>query len=175
MATYRLCDELRPIMDEAMSRFHSQLQEAGVRIGLLEALAKRNQHGEPQGPAIRHHGYPAAAVIKINSLKDRVEGKPDATIVIDGDRRGEWSNARLLALFDHELCHVQLDVDDSGNVILDDANRPKLRHVPHDAEVGVFWCVVDRHKGLAFETDSFAEINKQFRQMEFPWRDGLNG
>ena len=171
MATYRLCEDLRPLLEKAMELYHGQLLEAGVRIGLLEALAKRNQHGEPQGPAIRHHGYPAAAVIKINSLKDRVEGKPDATIVVDGDRRGEWTEARLLALFDHELCHVQLEVDDSGNTVLDDANRPKLRHVPHDAEVGVFWCVVHRHKGLAFESSAFEAMHHEFKQQEFPWKE----
>lgn len=169
MASYRVCDELRPIMERAMELYHGQLLEAGVRVGLLEAFAKRNQNGEAQGPAIRHHGYPAAAVIKINSLKDRVEGKPDATITVDGDRRGEWSEERLLALFDHELCHLQIVVDDDGNVILDDANRPKLKSVPHDAEVGVFWCVVDRHKRKAFETTSFEGLTETFTQMQFPW------
>lgn len=34
-------------------------------------------------PVLTHHGYPAAAMIRIVGLRDRAQGMPDAQMIID--------------------------------------------------------------------------------------------
>jgi|AGTN01.2.fsa_nt_gi hypothetical protein len=158
------------LLDEVMREYHPKLVEAEVRVGLLYANAPRDKRtGEPKGPALKHNGYPALAVVKINSLKDRVEGKPDATITLDGDRWGDCSQDKKVATLDHECEHLALVEDKDGNLKIDDANRPELTMRIHDIVVGGFLSVIERHKQNACESEQFVEANRIFHQVCFPW------
>lgn len=170
MPTYRQADrDDVELLAEVMREYHPKLTDAGVRVGLLHAMAARDKEGMPKGPALTHHGYPALAVVKINSLKDRVEGKPDATITLDGERWGEQSREEKVALLHHEILHLVVATDEDGGVKTDDAFRPVLKMRMHDYEAGGFWEVVDKHGKHAPESKSYREIHREFSQRVFPW------
>lgn len=171
MATYVAPDpEVIAVMRRQMEAHHTDLVEAGVTVGVLMAHAARDkQTGEPKGPAIKHAGYPALALVSVVSLKDRVAGLPDARIIVDGDRWEELTAEQRDAVFDHELEHLLLIRDESGAIQLDDAFRPRLKLRPHDFQMGAFVSVIQRHKGAAIEAQSFAEMHRTLAQLElFP-------
>ena len=173
MATYRQADEdVLDIIGVLMATPHHQdLRDAGVRVGARFAFAAVDEKtGEPKGHALKHHGWPAAAVVKIVSQKDRVSGMPDAMIDIDGMAwEQDWSNERKRAVLDHELTHLLVQRDDEGNIKLDDCCRPKLKMRPHDAEIGVFYDVVERFGEAAIEAEAYRGMHKKFTQLAFPW------
>lgn len=124
MATYRKADDdiHQQVRDLIFAKF-AKIKDAGVTVDVLLAHAPRNKTtDEPTGPAINHQGYPACAVIKINSLKHRVQGCADATITLDGDKIDEWSPRRLESILVHELTHLELQYDQDGNIKTDSAS-----------------------------------------------------
>lgn len=165
MATYVSAPtQVEAFVLHAMKQYHPELVEHGVTVRVLLAHAQRDEGGEPKGPAIRHHGYPAKALARVNNLRDRVEGKTDATIIIDGDNYKDWPDAELLAICDHELRHFELVTkeDEHGNPVvqLDDANRPRLRIRPHDVELGAFVDVIHRHGRHASEAKAIRDAQR---------------
>jgi hypothetical protein len=127
-------DAVDTMVAEVMEEYHPKLHAEGVTVGTLFAFG-----GDDAIPVLKHHGWPAAAVVKINSLKDRVRGLADATITIDKATWNEYPDATRRALIDHELEHLQLVmVKDTMFVQHDDHDRPKLKIKPHDFELGVF-------------------------------------
>lgn len=169
MATYRKADKpVQSMAAELIRDCHPDLAEAGVTVQVLFAAAPRNAEGEPQGPAIKAtHGYPAAGKAKINSQKDRVGGLADATILVDGDRWDEWTEAEQRALLDHELQHFELRRDDEGAPLLDDCHRPKLKYRMHDFELGGFAAILRRHGELALEAQAARKIADEYGQLLF--------
>ena len=109
------------------------------------------------------------ATIKINSYRDRVEGKADVTITIDGHHWDELSDAELAAVLDHELTHLELVIEEDGSVSRDDIDRPKLRMRKHDFQIGGFNEVAKRHKADSLEVQAVAKVGKGFvEQGVFP-------
>lgn len=135
------------LLEDAKRRWHSALVDAGATVH-LRYVANRDKDDEPI-PALKHHGYPAAAVVKINSLSDREQGMKDATITIDEYTWQEKSDAEKLAILDHELAHLELKYDTSGQgtgaLIRDDLGRPKMKIRLHDFEFGGFHHIAERH------------------------------
>lgn len=152
------------LLREVLQEHHPDLVEAGVTINLLFANAKAGADGEVKGPALKLHGYPCLATVKINSLKDRIEGKKDATIELDGDVWHEHAEARKKAI------HLVVAREKDGSVKLDDAGRPKLKMRLHDMVVGGFTEVLERHgQEHAGEADHVKALFEQLRQLElFP-------
>ena len=137
--TYEKCgDEVERVVSQVVKKYHHDLKAAGVTIGLLFA---RNS----EGAAVKLHGYPCAAVIKKNSLKDRAEGKTDATITIDEAGWDGLSEEERSALIDHELYHLEVKRDKHNKYDLDDLGRPKLNIRLHDAQIGIFKTIIERH------------------------------
>jgi len=122
-STNELDDSLAAVMDE----FHPHLRDALLTVEILRAHATRDENGDPVGPAVKLHGYECCATIRIVGLKDRVAGRGDAELVLDGDNLDSWSEDQLRAILDHELTHLELQVDDYGAVKRDDIGRPLLR------------------------------------------------
>jgi hypothetical protein len=171
MSIYRQAPaEVVALVQEVLSSLRKDLVEVGVTLGCRFAHAPRNETtNEPKGPALKHHGYPAAAVIRVVSQKDRVAGLPDALIDFDGDRYDDFSEEEKRALIDHELTHLELLRDEEGQPKLDDCFRPRLRLRPHDAEIGVFYDVVERHGPAALETQNYLQMHQVFTQKLLPW------
>ena len=145
----------------AMTQTYHPLLHGVVTVDVL-LCRKVDADGEIVDPAISVNGYPALAKIKINSLEDRVQGKADATITIDGNHWDEWPTPRLDAILDHELTHLELRVDKDGALIRDDCGRPVLRMRRHDFQIGGFHSVAERHKQDAAEVEAVASVGKEF-------------
>lgn len=171
MATYDPAPpEVVSLVLKARDLWHFELKEHGVTLNVVFAFAKRNETtGEPDGPAIRHHGYPALALMRVNNHRDRIEGKCDATLILDGDQYPDWDLKRKMALFDHELRHLELITkeDEHGNPVvqLDNGLRPRLRCRPHDFEVGAFVDVISRHREHAVEAQAIHEAQQYVQGM----------
>jgi len=174
MATFRKADpDVFALVAKTLKDTYPELKELGVTVQCLFAYPPTNPStGEPTGPALRHHGYPAAAVIKVTSHADRVAGLADAVLKVDADWWKGASDESKAALIDHEICHLEVATDDEGNPKYDDAMRPKLRSRPHDHEVGLFAAVVSRHGAKAVEAVGLFKAYqaiKEYVQGEFHW------
>jgi len=171
MTTYaRAQDSTCEILADVMDEFHPHLRDAGLVIDLLLAHAATDVNGDTNGPALRLHGYACYATIRIIGLKDRVAGRGDAELLLDGDRCDTWSDEQLRAIFDHELTHLELQVSDQGNVKRDDIERPLLRVRKHDHQFGWFDCVARRHGQHSIEVQQAQQLTAmaELRQLYLP-------
>lgn len=158
-------DPIHAMLQEVLEEYHPELVDAGVTIGLYWATSE-----DDESPALKHHGYPAAAVVKIKSdARDRLEGLPDATITIDKDRWDAKDDAWRRSLLDHELFHLQVQRDKDDHVKLDDAGRPKLKMRSHDFEVGVFDAIVARHGAAGCDAQALDAAAHRLTQKTMPW------
>lgn len=168
MATYEKCDKpVYGIVEEMVGKYHHPLRDAGLLIECLFAHATTDDNGDKVGVALKHQGYPCAAVVKIIGLKERTAGRADVEIVIDGDRWDEWSDEEKDALIDHELEHLELKLDKDGLLVRDDLDRPKLRLRKHDQQFGWFDAIARRHGAASFEAKQATEFfnNPDRKQM----------
>lgn len=149
------------LMINVMERFHKPLADIPITVTLMVVEDVDKEGARTGKPALKLHGAPSAAIVKINSLKDRVEGKSDATIFLDGEHWGQASEAEKVAILDHELYHLIEQRDEDGNLIADDAGRPKLKMRPHDFQVGWFHAIAERHGPHAVETQQMQELAKE--------------
>ena len=161
----------RTVIGDLLAKYHGELCAMDLVVDLLLVRAPRDAEGYPTGPALKSSsGFPAAATISITKLKDRVMGRGDCEILIDGDRYSKWSEDYLRALLDHELEHLEF----TGNV--DDIGRPKLKLRPHDVEFGWFDATARRHGDHAVEVQQAKRFfgEKSIRQLYLPgWEDGI--
>lgn len=160
MSTYTKCDsDTQTLVRKMLKMFNGDLVNAGITLDLLFAMASNET-----SPAVSFGGYPALAVVKITSLKDRVAGLADASIVIDElawkDMTAEGKNA----LIDHELYHLIVKRTDTGAVKEDDCGRPKLKLRKHDWQTGGFYEIVQRHQMAAVDAQVIEEVHAKFQQ-----------
>lgn len=160
------------IADRIKSGHYPDLELAEVTISAWFAYAKNDE------PPIKLHGEPCAAIIKINSAKDRMEGKADASMTIDGYRwKNVWTEKQKVGLIDHELEHVivcrsKVTKKNPVSVILSDDNgRPKLKMRLHDIVMGGFSEIAKRHGPDSFEVMIANEIKNAYGQCLFAWGD----
>lgn len=155
-ATFGDCDsETLALAKEMLELHHRDLHEAGVDIYY------RFKFGAPKakGPTLTLHGRACAAIVQIHSADERSRGSKDVTITIDGDTWKDRPVAEKKAILDHEQSHPLLVRDKkTGQLMLADDQRPKLKMRQHDVEVGGFEEVMKRHKLNALESQSLAEI-----------------
>lgn len=160
--TYSDCgSDVVQIADRLKRKFYSDLLEADVAIHYLFAASNGD------APALMHHGWPAAALIKINNRRDRVQGLADATLMLDGRAFADWDQERRVAVIDHELYHLEVKRTKFGAVATDDAGRPKVKLKPHDFEIAGFHAMVDRHGLASMEAQNFVHVAQHWRQMAF--------
>lgn len=117
------------------------------------------------GGGLKHHGYASHAAIKVNSLKDRAEGKADCTIELDGDNYAEWKPQEKAAIVHHELLHLELVKDEGGRVEKDDLGRPKLKIRLHDIEIGGFTEIIEQYRESAPEAQAIANAAEYVQGM----------
>lgn len=163
--------DFRALIGDVLSHYHVELCDMGLLVDALFVYAPRDADGFPSGPALKSSsGYAALAQISVTKLKDRVMGRGDCEMLVDGDRVKNFDDARLRALIDHELEHLEF----TGNT--DDIGRPKLKLRPHDVEFGWFDAVARRHETRSLEvmqaTRFFGE--RSLRQLYLPgFEDGV--
>lgn len=166
--TYEAADsETTDLMAETMHRYHKELHDCCPNIGVFFVY-----NSVDGAPALMHGGYQALAIIRIISLKDRVAGMPDATLLIDGKWwKFEAAEEEKMPLLDHELHHLIVQRDKGGAVKTDDIGRPVFKIRKHDFEFGGFTVVAERHKEASQEAQAVASIGKT--AVEQGWLPGF--
>jgi hypothetical protein len=150
-------------IDNVMEKYHQDLHINKVKIGTIMAMSSSEET-----TALKLHGYPVAAMVKIVPLKDRITKEYDVEMLVDATLWKESSIKRKTALIDHELSHLAVKrkkpekpkkgepVKESGNlgeVVYDDIGRPVVKTVKADYNVGDgFLHVIQRHQEESFET-----------------------
>jgi hypothetical protein len=159
--TYTKTDDLLPLIRRLRAANHRDLDEASVMITVLMAT-------NSDAPALTSAGWPAQALIKIVSLKDRVAGMDDAVMYIDAENWDKLNKMQQEALVDHELLHLDVRRDKEGVIRYDDCGRPKLKMRPHDWQFGGFNTIARRH-GVASQERAFLERLQTMIQAELPF------
>lgn len=165
--------DVHGVCQKMIHRYYPWMNEIGVQFNLILAHGPVSKSGARTGPAIVLHGNPAAATVKVNSLKDRVKGLKDVTIEIDGDKWPEWTQDEREAVIDHELYHLESHKNADGTTEVDDCGRPSLSLRKHDFHFGGFREIALRHGDDAFETKAVQQayelIVGERGQLERPW------
>jgi hypothetical protein len=156
-------DDVCAMAAAVMADYHPELRmpdKSWVRLCVLFAF--RGGDDEDGEPAVKLHGYPCAAVVSVIPLKQRVDKRADAEIVIDRERWDDMTDAQRRALLDHEIEHIELQVDENGLLKTDDVGRPKLRLKLHDWQRGGFRAVARRHGADAPEVVAARHFAEDF-------------
>jgi len=164
--------ELRKTIDDVLQKYHSRLLrpiiEQDVTIEAIVVYGPRNSEGVQTGPAIQVGGRNAYACIRASRLEERVAGRGDAIMWIDGDDYKKWPDKSLVAIIDHELTHVALAIDPkTEKIVLDDCGRVKIKMREHDFQVGWFDEVARRHGQHSIEVMQASTLAAS-GQMYFP-------
>jgi hypothetical protein len=148
-------------------RHHSGLHDASVTVECLMAFAAVDAKGEPRGHAIKHHGYPALAKIRVLPLKDRVAGRADAEMLIDGKAWDDMEPDRREALIDGQLERLEIQLDKEGAIKSDDIGRPKLKLKQADWHLEGFAAVAQRHGEASAEVQHAKALAAKYGQLLF--------
>jgi hypothetical protein len=161
-------EETLALLAATVQSFCPELDRAGVTWRVLIA---RND----AGPALKNHGYAAAAVVKINSYEARVSGLPDVTLKISEEEWGGLGREGRIALLHHEAHHLVLVMERDANGMptdrpkRDDLGRPKLKMRLHDVQIGIFTEVAQQHGPASLDHQHVAGLVKQWQQGDFAW------
>ena len=156
-STYeRAPGSIRAQAQELIDKYHSRLNDAGVKIDYLFARAARDDNGDPVGSAIpEKSGFACPAYCRKLTMKDRCIRGFDVEIVLDGDEWGNWDKEYQDALLDHELTHIAVGKG------VDDCGRPNIKMRDHDWELGVFDEVARRHGEHSFEMREMRKMQRE--------------
>jgi hypothetical protein len=138
--------DVRTMANEILCAFetHQPLLDARVTVDYVFAYADEDDNGNKRGHALSHGGVRALGIARKIPLKDRVLGRADAEISLDGDWWNEAPEKDKRALLDHELHHLSIKIDKRG-LVRDDSGRPCIYMRKHDFEFGWFRIIAERH------------------------------
>ncbi len=143
------------------SEHHPDLN--GVEVGALFVF-----DAESSDSVLKHHGYLAAAVVRITPLRDRALGVADALIVVDRACWATLKGPQRDALIDHELTHLAPVLEEeTGQLMLDALDRPRLAMRRHDHQLGWFDDVARRHGEASPELMQAKQLVEGTRQLYF--------
>jgi hypothetical protein len=174
MSTYQKANpEVRDMADSLLEEFttYKPLLEAKVKIDFMFAYAERGEDDQPKGFALTRRGVRVLGITRKLGIKDRVMGRGDCEVCLDGDWWESETPLRRRALLDHELHHLEVVTDADGVVIRDDLKRPKLKLRKHDIEVGWFAIVAGRHGSASIEMEQAKSIMDSYGQLFWPCID----
>lgn len=128
-----------------------------MRLCILLAFAD-----EEDGAAVKRDGYPVQAIVSAIPLKQRVDKRADAEVVID---RAVWetlNDDRRRALLDHCITHLEIKTDENGCVKTDDIGRPQLRVKLADWNLRGFRSIARRYGNDAPEVVAAQQFAEDF-------------
>ena len=121
------------VLSKATNDDHKRLTDHQVTVDVL--MAESTKDGKS---ALSLHGYPAKAIARITPYRQRVQGMADAVIEVDAVAWDRLTYAEQVALFSHELAHLELCFTKKHNQLKTDAlGRPKLELKAHDWQLGL--------------------------------------
>ncbi len=148
MPTFERADKsVEKLAKELIEKYetHKPLAAYDAKIDYVFAYGDVDDKGRQLNDALTKGGLKALGIAKIISLKERALDRGDDEISLDGDWWKLATEDQQAALLDHELHHISIKADKSGNVQYDDLGRPKIKLRKHDVEVGWFKCIAERH------------------------------
>jgi hypothetical protein len=160
-------------LNNIINLYYQEFGAVGVHIDLLMAFAPENEAGEKLGPALKLRGYGCNAIVKIIGLMDRVMGRGDAQIVLDGDRWDKLSPEQRDAILDHEMQHLIIARNVDGETVIDTHGRPKLKMRLHDREFGFFDIIAERHGEASAEVEQCKGWMEDAGAVYFPFMKTL--
>ena len=146
---------------------HKPILDARVKIDFVFAFSDKDEGGNPINNALSKNGRKALGITRKIPLKDRVLGRGDAEIALDGDWWEEAPEKQQAALLDHELHHIALKIDKRG-VVRDDLGRPLIQLRKHDYEFGWFNVIAERHGQHSLERIFAASMMDNHGQLYWP-------
>ncbi len=155
---FRAPDSVSQIVKNLVADHYEDLKENDVTFDIIFCNAPLDKDGNPNGPAITHHGSPALGLAYIVPEKDRAMDRADAEIRVDSDSWPNWNEEQRKAILDHELYHFLVHKDKEGETIKDTNNRPKLKMRPHDFEFGWFTEIAERYGKNSMEIKQAQEM-----------------
>ncbi|GEM_PF-1812853 len=168
--------EVMSLLHDVIAEYHPELASLDLEIGVTMVTPNVNNKGVVVGSAIMLHGAPAAACIRLVTLKERIHNGLDAAIDIDKERWDGYGEANRRALLDHELTHLVIVRDGDGVMKTHDDMRPKLAMRPDDFTLTGFHEVIERHGKDAIEFQSIKTVTSRWEQQLFDWAgDGSTG
>lgn len=171
MPTFQKADrDVRQLAEDLIGRYdtHKPLAELQVKIDIVMAFADEDEKGNLTNDALKQHGVKALALTRKIGLKDRALGRGDAEIALDGNFWAQASAEEQAAVLDHELHHISVQCDKSGNPQFDDLRRPKIKLRKHDVRVGWFKIIAERHGAASVERQQAKAIMDGQGQFYWP-------
>lgn len=171
MPTFQKCDkDVADLAQELLKKYdsHKPLVELEVKIDFVFAFADTNDKGIETNNALSKNGIKALGITRKIPLKDRVLGRGDAEIALDGGWWQKASGDEQAALLDHELHHIAVKTDKVGNPQFDDIGRPQIQLRKHDAEIGWFRCIAERHGAASMERQQAKSLMDNLGQWFWP-------
>lgn len=161
MKSYSKAPDCEHTVENMVAEHHEELE--GVTVSCLFVFDLEGTEA-----VLKHQGYPASAVIRITPTRDRALGMADANIVVD---RATWmtlSARQRNALIDHELTHLERDVDEETEAFqFDSLDRPRLSMRRHDHQFGWFDSIAERHGDASPEVRQAKVLMESSGQLYF--------
>lgn len=155
-------DEVHERVTALVSRYYPDLQAVQAKIDILFVTS------DQVGSALKHHGYPCSATIRIVGLRDRSKGHGDAEIIIEADKYASLTPESRDALLDHELYHLEPVRDKKTKFFkIDSHGRPKFKLRLHDRQFGWFDTIATRHGEASVEVNQAKEFFAEAGQLYF--------
>jgi len=161
--------EIDELIQEVMREHHPVLAALDVSIDVLLVSDVDPKTGEERH-ALKVHGYPTAAAVRVTPLETRALRHGDALVLLDSSEWEDLTPDERRALADHELEHlgvrakpktggadgaVWMDGEKMrGEPASDDLGRPKLKLRLHDWNLGGFKSIASRHGANALEVQA---------------------
>jgi hypothetical protein len=163
-------DDVYAFVEELLEENYPEHASAGTSFEICFGFAPVGEEGEKVSCAIKENGYPTNGNTRICNLKERVMGRADAEITLDGDAWPDLSGEQRKAVLDHELYKLVVRRDIEGEFLFDTAGRPKLQKRQYDVHIGWFTAVAERNGDNSSERTQAKQLfNSKDGQILFPF------
>ena len=136
----------------------TNLTKYEVKIALVAISVVPSENGMTMEYAISKEGNPVAAQIRLVTQRDRVLANYDAVIEYDSKLVDDFPEIKTKALFEHELCHLEVQFDKDGVVKTTVDGRAALKLIPDDFRITGFRSVIQKYGFDSVELSSLAEV-----------------
>jgi Putative phage metallopeptidase len=152
-------EEIHGMARDIIQQHHGELDMPGFQIKLCIMFVSDHETDEP---CLELHGDPAGAVISVIPYKQRADKRADAEIIIDRLVWEDLNDRQRTALLDHEITHLEIQLDENGCVKTDDIGRPKLKLKRHDWTLSGFRSIAVRYGSDALEVIEARKFDRDY-------------
>jgi len=155
------------LLMEVIHQHHAELEREKVRPALILIDPELAEDGQPKAPVFKSDGDSAVGRVRPASAIERLLGKYDLRIEIDGYVWETLSEEQQRALLDHELTHLEIKRDAEGTIKRNADGTPRFMRRAHDWHLTGFREVVARHGRHALEAMDLRELHSNHGQLLF--------